>query len=129
MPIKSKENSLGAIAFLAGVILAVIVGIFTIIIPIDRISSFNAQIYGILVLLGIVVGFMNSGGKDSHTFLLAGTALVIVSGFGMDSVYGSLLGIGIVETVRTIFAALLVLFVPATIIVALKTVFSISNIS
>ncbi len=41
-----------------------------------------------------------------------------------DSVRGSLIGIGIGDTVSSVFAALLALFVPATIIVALKTVFS-----
>jgi hypothetical protein len=128
MPIKARENSIGALAFLAGVILAAIVGLFTVIVPVPFVTAYNAQIYGILVLLGILVGSMNVTGKDSQTFLLAGTALVIVSKFGMDSVYGSLLGIGLVDTVRTIFGALLVLFVPATIVVALKTVFSISNI-
>jgi len=128
MPIKSQENSLGAIAFLAGVILATIVGIFTVMIPISAVTEYNAQIYGTLVLLGLAVGYMNSMGKDSQTFLMAGTALVIVSKFGMDSVYGTILGVGIVDTVRTIFGALLVLFVPATIVVALKTVFSISKI-
>ena len=128
MPIKSQENSLGAIAFLAGVILAVAVGIFTVMIPVPTVTSYNAQIYGVLVFLGIIVGYMNYTSKDSQTFLLAGTALVIVSKFGMDSVYGTLLGTGIANTVRTIFGALLVLFVPATIIVALKTVFSISKI-
>ena len=128
MPIRSQENSLGAIAFLAGVILAVAVGIFSVIIPVPTVTAYSAQIYGTLVLLGLVVGYMNSTGKDSQTFMLAGTALVIVSKFGMDSVYGTLLGTGIVGTVRTIFGALLVLFVPATIIVALKTVFSIAKV-
>ena len=46
----------------------------------------------------------------------------------MDSVSGSLIGIGIGATVASVFAALLALFVPATIIVALKTVFSMARI-
>ncbi len=128
MPIRSQENLIGALAFLAGVILAVAVGIFSIVLPVETLTNYNAQIYGTLIVLGVLVGFMHTAGKDSQTFLLAGTAVVIVSKFGMDSVYGTLLGTGIVDIVRTIFGALLVLFVPATIIVALKTVFSISNI-
>ena len=47
----------------------------------------------------------------------------------MDAIHGSLIGIGIGEIVVAVFGALLVLFVPATIIVALKTVFSIANIN
>jgi hypothetical protein len=43
-------------------------------------------------------------------------------------VRGSLIGIGIGDLVTSIFSALLVLFVPATIVVAIKNVFSISKI-
>ena len=67
-------------------------------------------------------------GKDSQTFLLAGAVLVIVSKFGMESVRGSLIGIGLGDTVTSVFGALLVLFVSTTIIAALKTVFSIAKV-
>ena len=76
----------------------------------------------------IVGGFINVSGKDAQTFLFAGTILVIVSGFGIDSVRGNLIGIGIGEAVTSVFAALLALFVPATIVVAIKTVFSMAKI-
>lgn len=128
MVIKSKENSLGAWAFLIGVILALAIGLSTTIIPIPALTAYSAQIYAILSILGLVVGFMNVTGKDSQTFMVAGAILVIVSKFGMESVTGSLIGIGVGDTVSSIFAALLVLFVPATIVVALKTVFSIAKV-
>jgi|SRR3989338_4347728 len=127
--LKSKENNLGAWAFLVGVVLAVIVGIFTTLIPIPSLTKYSAQVYGLLAILGLIVGgFIKIEGKESQTFLLAGTILVIISKFGMDSVRGSLIGIGIGDTVSSVFAALLVLFVPATIILALKTVFSVAKV-
>lgn len=128
MVIKSQENVIGAWAFLIGVILAIVIGISASLIPIPAVKAYNAQIYGILVLLGILVGFMNVTGKDSQTFLIAGAVLVVVSKFGMESVTGSLIGIGIYDIVSSTFGALLAMFVPATIIVALKAVFSIANI-
>ncbi|MBM3228636.1 hypothetical protein FJZ20_02020 [Candidatus Pacearchaeota archaeon] len=128
MAIKSHENSIGAWAFLIGVILAVLIGLSTTIIPNPTVIRYSGQIYGILVLLGLVIGFVNVPEKDSQTFLWAGTALVIVSKFGMDSVRGSLIGIMVGDAVSAVFAALLALFVPATIVSALKTVFSISKI-
>lgn len=131
MTIKSKENSIGAWAFLIGVILAVAIGVSTSsFLSIDSITKYSTQIYGILVLLGLLVGFSikTSAWKDSQIFLYTGAVIVITSKFGMDSVTGSVIGIGIGEIVSSTFAALLALFVPATIIVALKTVFSISNI-
>lgn len=130
MVLKSKENSVGAWAFLIGVILAIIIGVSTtFFIPDSKISTYSSPIYAILVLLGIFVGSKtNVSGKDSNNFLIAGAILVVVSRFGMESVTGSLIGIGIGDLVSSIFSALLVLFVPATIIVAIKNVFSISKI-
>jgi len=129
MVIRSKENSVGAWAFLIGVILAVLIGLSTTILSIPVITKFSAQIYGILVLLGLVIGFVNvPPGRDSMTFLWAGTALVVISKFGMEGVRGSIIGIGVGDAVSAVFGALLALFVPATIVVALKTVFSISKI-
>ena len=128
MAIRSKENSLGAWAFLIGVILAIVIGIGTTLIPIPELSKFSAQIYGVLVILGIMVGAMNVTSKDSQTFMIAGAVLVIVSRFGMESVTGSLIGIGIGDAVTSTFGALLALFVPATILVALRVVFSIAKV-
>ena len=126
---RSKENNVGAWAFLTGVILAVIVGVFTTLIPIPSLKTYSAQIYAVLVILGLFVGgFIKIEGKEAQTFLIAGTILVIVSKFGMDSVKGSLIGIGIGAAVSSVFAALLALFVPATIVVALKSVFSIAKV-
>ena len=129
MAIKSEENSFGAWTFLIGVVLAVVIGVFTSLIAVPALTQYSSQIYGVLVVLGLLVGFsINVSRKDSQTFLIAGAILVIVSKFGMDSVKGNLIGIGLIDTVSTVFGALLILFVPATIIVALKTVFSIANI-
>tara|TARA_Y100000294_G_scaffold177021_1_gene201085 strand:- start:284 stop:670 length:387 start_codon:yes stop_codon:yes gene_type:complete len=128
MAIKSQENSIGAWAFLVGVVLAIVIGLSTTLVSIPVLTSFSPQVYAILVLLGLFVGFMNVAGKDSQTFLLAGTVLVIVSKFGMEGVTGSLIGIGVGDAVSSVFGALLALFAPATIIVALKTVFSIAKV-
>jgi len=128
MALIDKDNSFGAWAFLGGVILAILVGVSASIMPIEIIERFSTQVYGMLVIIGLIVGFAFPTGKDSEKFMIAGTVLVIVSRFGMESVSGSLLGLGIGESVASIFAALLVLFVPATIVVALKTVFSITRV-
>ena len=130
MVLKSKENSVGAWSFLIGVILAVIIGVSTSsFLSISKITQYSPDIYAILVLLGLIVGFsINVSGKNAQTFLITGAILVVVSKFGMESVGGSLIGIGIGDTVASTFSALLALFVPATIIVALKSVFSMAKI-
>ena len=126
--LRSRENFLGAWAFLVGVVLAVIIGLSTTFLPIPALVNYSKQIYATLVFLGIIVGFMNTRGTDSQTFLIAGAVLVIVSRFGMDSVSGSVIGLDLRDAVTSVFSALLVLFAPATIIVALKTVFSIARV-
>ncbi len=129
MPIRSQENVIGAWAFLIGVILAVILGLVTSqFFSVPGLIKYSAAIYGLLVILGVVIGFMITTGKDSQTFLLAGAVLVVVSGFGSESVKGSLIGIGLGEVVNSIFGALLALLVPATIVVALKTLFGVARV-
>jgi hypothetical protein len=129
MVLKSKENEVGAWSFLIGVILAILIGLATSLIPIPALTKFSSPIYGLLVILGLIIGAWNvPSGKDSQKFLIAGAVLVIVSKFGMESVRGSLIGIGIGDAVSSVFGALLVLFVPATIVVALKNVFSVAKV-
>lgn len=128
MAIRSHENSVGAWAFLIGVILAILIGLSTTILAIPTIIEYSTQIYAILVILGLVIGFVGVSGKDTQAFLWAGAVLVVVSRFGMEGVRGSLIGVGVGDAVSSVFGALLALFVPATIVVALKMVFSIAKI-
>ena len=129
MVIKSKENSIGAWAFFIGVIIAIIIGISTILLPLSMVRAYSNFIYLALVILGIVVGAsINVTGKDSQAFLITGAIIVIVGKFGMDSVTSSLIGIDAGFTASSIFASLLALFVPATIVVALKTVFGLAKV-
>lgn len=126
--LKSQENSIGAWAFLIGVIIAFVIGLSTSLLSFPSIMAHSAKIYGVLFILGIIIGSVINGGKDSQTFLWTGTILVVVSKFGAESVSGSLIGIGLGNAVTSTFSAFLALFVPATIIVALKTVFSIAKV-
>ena len=130
MVLRARENSVGAWVFLVGVVIAVLLGIITaFVLPLQRITQLSSPIYGILILLGLVVGFsINVSQKDAQAFLLIAAVLVIVSRFGMESVTGSLIGIGLGDAVTSTFSALLTLFVPATIVVAIKTVFSITKV-
>lgn len=119
--IRSRENLFGAWAFLIGVILAIVVGIFAQ-------SNINPFILGILACLGIILGFFVAE-KDIHTFLLASVSLVVVSNMGISGlVLGSAVsGVAIGKMISSILQTLLALFVPATIVVALKSLFSISS--
>jgi hypothetical protein len=127
LPIKSRENIIGARAFLIGLILAVIAGIFAV----DKLSPL---IISALAVLGVTIGFFVAE-KNVQTFLLATVSLVIVSFAGIQGLVSSatllpintVVGINIGKMVTSILSSLLVMFVPATIIVALKTVFSLAK--
>lgn len=121
MVIRSRENLFGAWAFLVGVVLAVLVGIFAG-------SYLNALFLSILAFLGIIIGFSVSE-KDVQTFLIAAVSLVLVSYAGIQGLVmgAAISGIDIGKILSSIMSALLIMFVPATIIVALKTMFSISR--
>lgn len=121
--VRSKENLVSAYAFLAGVVLAVIVGLFQ-----NAPNELKNVFYILLVILGLLVGFINTGDKDSITFLMASLALVIVGGLGNNTIMFIANLSPILSLLNTILQALLVLFIPATIVVALKTVFSIAKV-
>lgn len=108
---KNSGNVIGSWAFLIGVILAVILGFMNI--------SSNALTIT-LVVIGLLVGLLNIAGKEATPFLLSGAILVIVSSLGQNEV-------GVIPAVGRILNDLLVIFVPATIIVAIKNAFSLAK--
>ncbi len=125
MPIKSRENLIGAWAFLIGIILAVVIGLFATFIGKGNISP---ALLSLLAVLGLVVGYFVSE-KDVQTFLIAAVSLVVVSFAGIQGlVLSAALGkFSLNDLITTILGTLLFLFIPATIVVALKTVFSIAK--
>jgi len=121
--VKSRENLLGAYAFLVGVVLAIVFGMFN-----NSLESAGGLFYSALVIIGLIVGFMNVGDKNSSIFLMASVSLVVVGALGAEPLKYIALDNYVVTSLRNVLGSLLVLFVPATIVVALKTVFSVSKI-
>tara|TARA_Y100000034_G_C6861267_1_gene391997 strand:- start:224 stop:595 length:372 start_codon:yes stop_codon:yes gene_type:complete len=105
-------NTLGSWSFLVGVILAVLLGLgFT--------GEYQATMLWVVFLLGVVVGLLNIGAREVSAFLTTGTVLVLVSFLGIQ------VGVfeGVAPVISNVLRGILTLFVPATIIVALKAVF------
>ena len=111
-----KDNLIGSWAFIIGMVAAVILGIG---IPAD----YKAVLVWILFLLGVVVGLLNVTAKETQSFLTAGSILALMAFLGLQ--------VGVFSAaplVTNVLNGILTLFVPATIVVALKTVFSIAKI-
>ena len=125
MAIRARESVISAWAFLFGLILAIVVGLLS-----ASRTTGSPWIFSILAFLGLIIGYFVSE-KEVKTFLLASVSLVIVSFAGIQGLVldAAIRGVAIGKFVSSVLAALLVVFVPATIIVVIKTIFSLSNMT
>jgi len=108
-----EMDMIGKWCFLIGIVLAIILGLFGSAIPMSGL---------ILVILGLIVGFLNVSGRETTPFLVAAIALLVVagsSGLSVIPVIGMYLE-GIVVAIAAFTA-------PAALVVALKSVISASN--
>ncbi|MEN9626649.1 MAG: hypothetical protein RL557_977 [archaeon] len=106
---KGRGNVIGGWAFLVGVILAIILGL-----------GFGQNFAWLLVVIGLIIGLLNIADEEASQFLMSGTILVVVSALGGE-VLSELAYVG------GILPALVTLFVPATIVVAIRHVFSLAK--
>ena len=108
---RKNMDAVGRWAFLVGVVLAVVLGIL------GPVTGTWAMI---LVVIGLAVGLLNVADKEVMHFLMSGAVLILASALG-GNVMSSLPYAG------SILDALLAIFVPATIIVAVKNVFTLAR--
>lgn len=107
-----KGGLIGGWSFLVGLVLAVILGL-------GLGGSYQGTLIWVVFLLGVVVGLLNITATEVGPFLTGGTVLVLVSFLGVQ--VGTFEGVA--PVISNILKGILALFVPATIIVALKSVF------
>jgi uncharacterized membrane protein len=105
-------DMIGKWAFVIGVILAIAVGLL---------GQMNTAVIVILMLLGLVIGFLNVTGKEAAQFLVAGVSIIIAGSLGTGAFVG--VNNSVTATLVNIFGAISVLVVPAVIIVAIREVF------
>ena len=108
---RGSGNQLGSWAFLVGLIIAIVIGLF---------GQLGPAWLMALVIIGLLVGLLNVSSGETTPFLISGSVLIIASAFGGDV-------LSPVPYASSIFDALLVLFIPATIVVAIKNVFAIAR--
>jgi len=113
-------NKFGHYAFIAGVLLAFIVGLFPL-----AVAKANVQmgVIIVLVLLGLLVGFLNITGKETTQFLVASIALM-----GGGAALGGLKVIPLVgDLIYNILLYIAVFVAPAALVVALKAIYSLAE--
>jgi hypothetical protein len=112
----SKGNILGMIgfwAFIVGIVLSIIGGI---------IAPQNAVIILILVILGIIIGFLNITAKEIMLFLVATIALIVAGG-----VFEPIKVLGIGAILNNVLAYVAALMAPAAVIAAIKALWSVGK--
>jgi lysylphosphatidylglycerol synthetase-like protein (DUF2156 family) len=100
---------IGQYSFLAGVILALVAGLLANIVDASMVTL-------ILVILGLIVGFLNVTAKETTGFLVASIALMIAGAASMNMIPW------IGNYVQTTLSYIVVFVAPAAIIVALRAV-------
>ncbi len=109
--------ALGAIAFLAGMLLAIIGG---------GVSRDNGTIVLVLVILGIIVGLFNITSREMIPFLVAAVALVVVGTVGAFSALDDIID-GLGRVLNGMVQYIAVFMTPAAIITAIRVVWSLAR--
>lgn len=115
---KVADSRVGRYAFIAGVLLAVIVGFYTDMTPTAR--------YGVslvLVLLGLLVGFLNITTEETVPFLVAAIALMGGNTIIAVAIVPGFLG----QMLANMLAYIGIFVAPAALVVALKTIYALAE--
>ncbi|MDD5163439.1 MAG: hypothetical protein PHD95_04490 [Candidatus ainarchaeum sp.] len=114
------HESIGAYSFLIGVIIAVIAGIAG-----SAIAVYAGAIGLILVILGLIVGFLNITDKETMPFLVAAVALMVAGSANLMIINTVIPMLGTV--LQAILANIVVFIAPAAIIVGLKAIIAMAK--
>ncbi|MDO8655628.1 MAG: hypothetical protein Q7K45_00170 [Nanoarchaeota archaeon] len=112
-----RSALLGSWSFLIGLILAVIMGL-------GYGGVYADTLVWVIFLLGVVVGLLNITHDEANAFLMSGTVLVLVSYAGASAIADVSL---VSYSMSNLLRGILTMFVPATMIVALKSVFQLAR--
>ncbi len=115
------DKRVGNYSFIIGVIIAIVLGIVSL-------GAATPWLASLLVILGLIVGFLNVVGKETKEFLVIAAVLIIAAAMG-----GAAATLGGVEVIgaylQGIFTQLLAFVVPATVVVALKDIWRLGQVS
>ncbi len=120
------SQKVGSYAFLVGVVLAVLFGIIAVIAA-DLVTGMAGIVTLVLVILGLVVGFLNIHDKHVSDFLIATIAIAMIGGTagGLVALDAVLAGLGTILV--NIVLGIQALVVAAALVVGLKKIFSLSK--
>jgi hypothetical protein len=120
---KGRSNILSMVgfwAFIAGLVIAVVVGILAALGIVG--AAVMPAIIIVLIILGLVVGFLNITAKEILLFLVATIALIVVGG-----VFAPLSVFSIGAMLDAILALVATLMAPAAVVAAIKALWAVGR--
>ena len=113
------DKRIGNYAFTIGVIVSIVLGLVSL-------GTATPWLASLLVVLGLIVGFINVTGKETKEFLIVATVLIIAAAMGGAG--GTLGGVEMLGPyLQGVFNQILAFVVPATVVVALKDIWSLGQ--
>ena len=114
------SQKIGSWAFILGVVISIIAGLAA-----ATVVAYAGWIVFVLVVLGLLVGFLNIGDKEIQPFLIAAIALIVIGTTSLLHLNTLYLGLGTILTTMLQYIAAFV--APAALIVALKAVYNLAK--
>ena len=106
-------NRIGFFAFILGFLIAIIAGV---------VAPANTGIVIVLIILGLLIGFLNISARETLTFLVATIALIVVG-----QVFAPLTILSIGKYLDQILSYVATLMAPAAIVVAIKVLWAVGR--
>ena len=117
------EQKIGHYSFIGGVIIAVVLGLASNALG----ATAAAWLASVLVVLGLIVGFLNVSGKETKEFMLVSVVLMFAAFIGNGAeTLGGVQFIG--PYLSGMFTQILAFVVPATIVVGLKDIWALGQV-
>jgi hypothetical protein len=118
---KKGSASFGAWAFLIGVILALIAGL------IPTSGGMAGIITAVLVIIGIIVGFLNVSDEETDKFLMTSVAIMIAVYTAREGM-ASLTTLGVIgDYMKSLLTNINIFVFPATIVVGIKAIYGLAH--
>lgn len=112
------DKKVGEYAFIVGIIIALVLGLLG---GLEALQPAEPYLVSILVILGLVIGFLNVTGKETMQFLTVSAILAIVLYVGGGAAgLKEILYIG--NYIDSIVKYIMAIVVPAVIVVSLKEI-------
>ncbi len=121
----NRRTNWGAYAFLVGMIIALIMGVIQALNVVHGANiqlGFEPYVGLVLVVLGLIIGWLNIKGDEANDFLIATIAIAAIGLVSLNPAMGETLLKPVIEWINLIVGNVVILIAPAALVVGLKQI-------